>query len=73
MHPASNAPSPREPAQQVAWNAYLRLAVRAILPPFLYWWLARHRRVSPLELTDSVLTQDATDESTYFIALCTPK
>jgi hypothetical protein len=57
---------------KVAWAAYIRLWAQAVLPGAIYEWSGRVRNIPKIEITDSILTQEATDESSYFVALCVP-
>lgn len=56
-------------AGTIAWQAYLRRAVIALLPPLLYRLISR---APVLDVSDSVLSATATDNSAYFIAVCYP-
>ncbi len=67
----AHGPFQRE-SSKTAWAAYLRLWVRAMLPDAVYQWLGRVRHIPALEITDSILTQEADNASSYFVALCTP-
>jgi SAM-dependent methyltransferase len=64
------SPFRREPSK-IAWSAYVRLAVRAALPPVLYRWLGRLRHIPALAITDSILKQEASEDDAYFVAVCT--
>jgi SAM-dependent methyltransferase len=54
----------------VAWGAYLRLWFRNLLPRALYEWQARVRGMPQFQIADSVLTEQASEESYYFLARC---
>lgn len=66
---SASAPFQRQP-NQIAWVAYLRMWIRAVLPPLIIDWLGRRRQIPVLDISDSVLTQDASTESAYFVAVC---
>lgn len=71
MRPPSG-PFQRETAQDIAWAAYFRLGLRALLPPVIYEWLGRRRSIPALDIADSFVLPEATDESSYFIGVCRP-
>lgn len=54
----------------VAWTAYLRYGLTRLLPPALMDLLRTWRRIPRLSLADSCIFQDASDASSYFIAVC---
>lgn len=67
----AGSPFQRQP-EQIAWTAYLRLWMRGTLPPFVTDWLSRQRYIPSLDISDSVLTIEATEQSAYFVAVCQP-
>ncbi len=46
--------------------------MRGLLPPVIYDWLSARRGIPALDLADSVIVQEASDTSAYFIAVCAP-
>jgi SAM-dependent methyltransferase len=66
---ATHEPFRRE-VDKIAWAAYVRQWVQAVLPGAVYEWSGRVRNIPRIEITDSILTQEATEESSYFVALC---
>jgi hypothetical protein len=56
--------------RQIAWSAYIRMWVRAALPGVLYDWQATARHIPQFSIADSVLTENATETSTYFVVWC---
>jgi SAM-dependent methyltransferase len=69
---AATAPYRRETAQGIAWSAYLRWWLRALLPPLLYRKMQGWRGLEAFSLADAVIRQEADDNATYFIAVCRP-
>jgi ubiquinone/menaquinone biosynthesis C-methylase UbiE len=65
----THEPFQRE-VDKIAWAAYVRQWVQAVLPGAVYEWSGRVRNIPRIEITDSILTQEATEESSYFVALC---
>lgn len=55
---------------QIAWAAYARKWARSLLPRALYEWQSRIRRIPQLSIADSVLTENATESSFYFVVRC---
>lgn len=68
----THGPYDREASQGIAWGAYIRLWMRGLLPPVIYGWLRAQRGIPALDMADSVIVQDAGDDSAYFIAVCKP-
>jgi hypothetical protein len=67
----ANAPFQRRTGK-VDLGVYVRLALRNWLPPVVYRWQARLRGIPALDISDAVITELATPESSYFLAVCTP-
>ncbi len=67
VHPA-RAPFTRQ-TSQVAWTAYIRRWVLNILPPLIYQTLSQRRHIPQLDIADSILTETATEGSSYFVAV----
>ena len=55
---------------QIAWAAYIRKWVRGLLPRALYEWQSRVRHIPEFSIADSVLTENATETSNYFVVRC---
>lgn len=66
----ARGPYQRVTAQHVAYTAYVRRAVRDLMPPLVYRWLAKWRKIPALTLADSVLTERADEQSSYFVVRC---
>jgi len=69
---AATVPYQRETAQGVAWNAYLRWWLQALMPPLLYHKMQQWRGLEAFSLADAVIQQEATDNASYFVAVCRP-
>ncbi|MHB8752284.1 MAG: class I SAM-dependent methyltransferase [Aggregatilineales bacterium] len=67
VHPA-RAPFTRQ-MSQIAWTTYIRRWVLNILPPLIYQALSRRRHIPQLDIADSILTETATEGSSYFVAV----
>ncbi len=62
------APFARQ-TSQTAWTAYIRKWVVDILPPIIYRALSKRRHIPQLDISDSILTEVATENSSYFVAV----
>lgn len=51
----------------IAWSAYLRRTLIDLIPPILY---QRIRQAPPLSISDSILTDQADEHSSYFVCVC---
>lgn len=58
---------------QIAWAAYIRKWVRSLLPGVLYEAQSRVRHIPQFSIADSVLTENATETSNYFVVRCNRK
>lgn len=71
VRPATG-PYPRA-SGQIAWAAYLRTALWALLPPLIARALCRVRGIPTLAIGDSILAHGAPEGASYFVALCAPQ
>lgn len=66
----AQGPYAREEAARPAWGAYLRRWVSDWLPPILMRALQTWRAIPVLMIADAVLQQQATEDCSYFVAVC---
>lgn len=63
---SANARFSKQP-RVIAWSAYMRRTLIGLLPPIVY---QRIRRAPLLSISDSILTEVAREDSSYFVCVC---